>query len=121
MLSTHRDVEPKRRGRIQRQLVLWLVFALPLVATVARSQQEDSTSDSFFGNGGPWMALANIPECSSLGRVCAEWPFQNGGQKFVAVCCIVPGDLGSTRSPDHACGEGGMVVFRRGDDVGESW
>lgn len=120
MLSTCMGVEPKLSCRIKRQWALWLVFALPLVATVAWSQGQES-SGSFYGDGGPWMAVTNAPECSALGRVCAEWPFQSGGQRFLAVCCIAPIDLGSTKPPDDACAEGGMLVIRRGDGAGEAW
>lgn len=120
-MSTYLNVRAKQCSRIKKELALWLVFALPLVATVAWSQQQETSSGSFFGNGGPWMAVANTPDCSALGRVCAEWPFQSNGQEFLAVCCIVPSDLGSAKPPDDACAEGGMLMFRRRDSVGDSW
>lgn len=120
-MSTGMNVEPKQSRRIKRQLFWSLVFALPLVATVAWSQQQNPSPDSFFGRGGPWTAVTNVPDCSALGRVCAEWPFQLNGQEFLAVCCIMPSDLGSTLPPNNACAAGGMLVVRRGDSVGETW
>ena len=119
MLSTHMDVEPKQRSGIKKQLISWLIFSLPLVAAFAWSQK--ASSGGFWGEGGPWRALTNLPECSSLGRVCAEWPFDHGGLEYLAVCCIVPGDLGSTKPPDEACGAGGMLMVRRANVSGLTW
>ncbi|MCH9651567.1 MAG: hypothetical protein K0U98_25295 [Deltaproteobacteria bacterium] len=121
MLSTCMDIQSKERSRLKRRLTLWLVFVLTLVATGAWSELErPSSSSSPFGSGGPWAAVSNVPECSSLGRVCAEWPFHLGGQRFLAVCCIQPSDLGSTKPPESACSTGNLVV-RRDVTAGEDW
>ncbi|MCH9651565.1 MAG: hypothetical protein K0U98_25285 [Deltaproteobacteria bacterium] len=120
MLSTCMDIRSKERSRLKRKLTLWLVCALTLVTTVAWSAPGPSPSGGPASSDGPWRAVANVQECSSLGRVCAEWPFQINGQNFLAVCCILPIDLGTTKPPDHACAPGGLVVVRRGDDAGES-
>lgn len=116
--STHIDINPKQTHLIKKRLGTSLVFALALGAAIAWTQP---SFGSFFGKGGPWRALANVPECSSLGRVCAEWPFQSSGQQYLAVCCISQSDLGSTAPPNETCAPGGMLMIRRGASTAVTW
>ncbi|MEO1369444.1 MAG: hypothetical protein AAFX50_19880 [Acidobacteriota bacterium] len=98
--------------RSRKSLAVLVVVALAALAPAAWSERGPSPG-GLFANGGPWTAIANVPDCAQEGRVCAEWPFRSNNQQYLAVCCILPGDLGSMKPPESACAGGGMLMIRR--------